>query len=267
MSQFYLQAMTKDPETGRPMPKVASKQNGSDGYFSLPLNVGTNVQSFGFGFTANSVMITNDGTDDIKVGLQGKSPVSTSFNQDNAAFTYNGTTTAGATGSTSGTPIDNTQTKLSGATDGTNYAIFKPNTSTKSIAMAILRGGSSGSLKFELSSDNGVTWKKPSDIPGVIRWDGAQGTVMDTFDTYVNGSTPAVDLTFYLPYDAKWAIKVTKIAPITNGGDIFIDGGRINLEGALTVRQGETQVFPISSADVKLVANSGAQPVRLVAIS
>lgn len=262
-----MQAMINDKVSGRPMPKVANKVIGSEGYFSLPISVSNVLQSYSFGFEANAIMVTNDGTDDVKVGLQGKMPVTTNFNQDNAAFTYFGTTAASGTVSNSGTPIDNTQTRLSGATDGTNYAIFKPNKSTKSIALAILRGTATGSLKFELSDDNGVTWKNPSAIAGINRWDGASGTNMDKFDTYASGSTPAVDLTFYLPYAANWAMKVTKIVPITNAGDIFIDGGRVDLEGALTVRTGETQIFPIASSDIKIIANSGVQPVRLVAIA
>lgn len=60
-----------------------------------------------------------------------------------------------------------------------------------------------------LTRNDASVWKKPSEIEGLVRSDGAIGTAMDTVDLYNSTGDYTYSLGFTFPFFANWQIKFT----------------------------------------------------------
>ncbi|GIO63564.1 hypothetical protein J43TS9_51380 [Paenibacillus cineris] len=236
--------------------------NGSPSYDSFPDIVVTTTETvLQFSQVMKSVMITNDGTGDVKIAFQGKSPVTAVHDNLDAAWTYTGTWLSNTSAAIHKYGPDATYGSTSGAA-----ATYNPNLMTNRITWHTSNGGAAGIADIRLSSDGGATWKKPSEISGLSRSDGATGTAMDSADLYGTNGTKSYGFT--LPFYAKWMIRIlytgTKSSGATNAW-IWVDAGAVGVS-PIIVKPLEAQTFPIVTSDMRLICDSGTQPVRVVAI-
>lgn len=236
--------------------------SGSNAYDSFPdISVTTIEQEIKFSSEMKSVMITNDGLGDVKIAFQGKSPALVVHDNLDPAWSYFGTWLSNTAAAIHKYGPDATYGSSESAT-----ATYNPNSMTNRIIWHTSNGGAAGIANIHLSNDGGATWKKPSEISGVTRSDGATGAAMDTADLY--GTNATKSYTFTLPFYAKWMLRISytgnKNASATNAW-IWVDAGAIG-SSPIIVKSGETQIYPIVTTDMRLICDSGTQPVRVVAI-
>lgn len=236
---------------------------GSNTYEPYDLTASTSEQTVTFGFMAKSVMVTNDGTGDIRIGLQGKSVKYTVHDNLAPQWTYTGTWFSNTNPSLHNYGTDATNNAVAGGT-----ATYKPNVITNAVIFASVKGTASGIAGFELSQDGGTTWKVPSAFTGVVRSDGATGSAMDTLDTYQSTVT-LYELMFSMTVYAPWALRVSVTGnKNTNStkADVWVDAGLARTQ-AIVIKPGETKTLPITTAKMSFASLSGNQPMRVVAIS
>lgn len=219
-------------------------------------------QVLNFPQTMKSVMIANDGTGDILIGLQGKT-VSPILHDDlNPAWAFTGTWFV-----SNNTSLYKYGTGVRNGNASGAKATYKPDVVSKNITIATIKGTSVGIATLELSKDNGVTWAAPSTFIGVTRSDGAVGASMDTIDLY-SASVSKYEFSFNMPAYEKWAFRAT-ISGTKNASStdttLWIDAALIGTR-CIRIKAGETQTLPISTASVNYMCEMATQAFRVVGI-
>lgn len=203
-------------------------------------------------FLTRELTIVNDGADNLSFAFDGKSStgITSSYQYTDPAWTTVG---AWSTGTFSGYAATYT-----GNNNTSNNVVFKTTKSdVQNITFGMIKGQASGIAKVEFSTDNGATWKNPSDILGVSRSDGVTGTALNTVDQYVNVASQYGSVTYTMPYNTSgWSMRITPTntknasatgtppnifvveAKVTDGnGDIFTIKPKENLSVEIQTNQ------------------------------
>nr|WP_156736265.1 hypothetical protein [Mycobacterium sp. E3298] len=259
---IYLDDNGKPVGLNNPLPV---RRVGSSDYASYPdLSIGVSPTTIVFPKSMNNIMITNDGTDDVKIGLQGKNPFGTIHDNQDITWSYTGTWVSDTTAILRAVGSDVAKTSTAGS-----KATYKPNIACAQIAVSIAKGSAAGIAQIEISNDGGNTWANPSSISGVSRSDGFTGTAMDTFDAYTSATAGPYDLIYTLPTISNWSLRVSYTGSknsSSSGYNVWIDCGKVftSTNASIVIKSGETLSLAISSGDIQLASKSGTQPVRLV---
>lgn len=238
---------------------------GSTNYKSYQLSVNQSTNYISFGQDMQNLLISNDGSNDVKFALQGKYPLSVVYDNTDPKWSYIGTWSSDTTATIHATGADVSKTTTTGS-----MAVFSPNVACNQIGASLSNGTSAGIAKLELSSDGGNTWASPSTISGVTRSDGATGTSMDTYDEYSNSYTGVTDVIFTMPTSSVWSLRVSYTGTKNSSSPvytIYIDAGKIggaSDTNTIIVKAGEAISLQIKSGDIRLITESGTQSVRLV---
>jgi len=205
---------------------------------------------------SRSILLVNEGVDNVRVGL-GNSSLGAFKDNDNVAFTYTGTFTNGTAF------YGSVGAKSSLVTD--DYAVFNPGVSNvASISLGTTLAGGGGIMGLKLSLD-GVTWSDPSTILGVRRSDGAVSTAMNTLDLY--GTLKGKIIRFDMPYPATWRLKVivtgTKNA-LSSSNRIYVDGGWHTTSEVTDLKGGDDMTLDVAVETIALFVDANSAVVRVM---